>query len=372
MSAYLLVVDLSGDKPQVLRRFEQHRAKDIVLGQRVIKGRSRSAQVEDVEMNVAGEVPVSPPKESTTGEAMAVDEDAEPPSKADEEDETSSDEDFHPLPLPPILPTITRLAISPDGQYLASVSTSSSPHTTTTRTHIYNLDSITYTSTLPSFPSPIQALAFTSTPTSPHSYTSLVLGLADNSIHVYDVESRTFPLWAKESTGAGVPRRVRGLHDPILGVTFDGSVLVDHPANGGQVKADPLAPIFWGATWLCRVNLAAGGVSREDGGGFEKRKKRKWGGKKLAERKGLSSGMNAIALGSGHTSTLPTSTSTGEGTTDEPHMRQDNFKIVTTYRPLLFVEFVGGEKELVVVERPLVDVLNKLPPAFFKPKYGAT
>ena len=51
--------------------------------------------------------------------------------------------------------------------------------------------------------------------------------------------------------------------------------------------------------------------------------------------------------------------------------QQRNFKLVTHYRPLLLVDFVAPG-ELVVVERPLVDVLAKLPPAYFKPKYGAT
>ncbi|KAI0085618.1 WD40-repeat-containing domain protein [Irpex rosettiformis] len=371
MSAYLLVIDLSGDKPQVLRRFEQHRARDVVLGQRVIRGRSKSTQVEDVQMSGDANDGDGTSKEPPT-EAMNVDEETaeERPSESASDSNDSEDEDFIPLPQKSIIPTITRLAISPDGQYLASVSTSSplpsSPsHASTSspvtiHTHIYNLDSITYSSTLPSFPSAIHALGFTSSPTSPRSYSSLVLGLADNSIHVYDVESRTFPVWAREATGQGVPKRVRGLHDPILGVTFDS----DFNSMYSSGSPGPLAPIFWGATWLCRVHLAAGGVGKE-GGGFDKRK-RKWGGKSLVSRpvaKQFSSGMNAILLGSGR----------GSGANDETMMmgRQENFKVVTTYRPILFVDFVG-EKELVVVERPLVDVLAKLPPAFFKPKYGAT
>jgi U3 small nucleolar RNA-associated protein 4 len=46
-------------------------------------------------------------------------------------------------------------------------------------------------------------------------------------------------------------------------------------------------------------------------------------------------------------------------------------KMITHYRPILFVDFLGAG-ELVVVERPLVDVLAGLPPAFFKHKYGAS
>jgi U3 small nucleolar RNA-associated protein 4 len=48
-----------------------------------------------------------------------------------------------------------------------------------------------------------------------------------------------------------------------------------------------------------------------------------------------------------------------------------NFKMVTHYRPILHVDFLGPG-ELVVVERPLVDILARLPPAYFKPKYGAS
>jgi U3 small nucleolar RNA-associated protein 4 len=45
--------------------------------------------------------------------------------------------------------------------------------------------------------------------------------------------------------------------------------------------------------------------------------------------------------------------------------------MVTNYRPILALDFLGPG-ELVLVERPLADVLSKLPPAFFKPKYGQT
>lgn len=213
--------------------------------------------------------------------------------------------------------------VSPDGQWLA---TADDHH----RTHVFNLDSIQHHCVLPSFPQPIHALSFDS---SLASSSVLVLGLADNSIQVYDVESRTFPVWARELT-ASIPQRFKHLHDPIIGVTFDSST------RGAGA-------LFWGATWLCRVQLNAG----VGYGGFEK--KRRWGGKKLQAKPHVvqATGINGL---------------------EEPKAQhQDNFKIVTHYRPILFVDFIGPS-ELVVVERPLVDVLAKLPPAFFKPKYGAT
>ena len=62
-----------------------------------------------------------------------------------------------------------------------------------------------------------------------------------------------------------------------------------------------------------------------------------------------------------------------EVSVEEPsqEVQPRNFKLITHYRPLLLVDFVTPG-ELVVVERPLVDVLAKLPPAYFKPKYGKT
>jgi U3 small nucleolar RNA-associated protein 4 len=38
---------------------------------------------------------------------------------------------------------------------------------------------------------------------------------------------------------------------------------------------------------------------------------------------------------------------------------------------MLFLDFLTNG-ELVVVERPLIDILSTLPPPYFKPKYGAS
>ena len=115
---------------------------------------------------------------------------------------------------------------------------------------------------------------------------------------------------------------------------------------GGRRREKPArrgAALFWGASWLCRVQLDAGVAF----GGFDK--KRRWGGQKPAVRPPPNF----------------------KGAEDGGGLQQDNFKLVTHYRPILFVDFIAPG-ELVVVERPLVDILAKLPPAFFKAKYGAT
>jgi U3 small nucleolar RNA-associated protein 4 len=43
--------------------------------------------------------------------------------------------------------------------------------------------------------------------------------------------------------------------------------------------------------------------------------------------------------------------------------------VFTQYRHLLGVHFLDWD-EMVVIERPLLDVLSQLPPAYFKAKYG--
>lgn len=178
----------------------------------------------------------------------------------------------------------------------------------------------------------MHALAF-----DPSNPSTLVLALANNTLQIYDVEARQFPRWARALSTA-LPQRFTGLHDPVLGVTFD-------PGSRAE-GATARHALFWGASWLCKVKLdeAAG-----------------WGGmNKKRRRDGKRSAPDARV-----------EVSLEEGTGAEARHVQQNFKLVTHYRPILFVDFIAPA-ELVVVERPLVDVLAKMPPAYFKPKYGAS
>lgn len=47
----------------------------------------------------------------------------------------------------------------------------------------------------------------------------------------------------------------------------------------------------------------------------------------------------------------------------------ENFKHVKRYQPLLYLGFTESQ-ELVVVERPWLAVMQKLPPPLFRQKYG--
>ncbi|KAJ7275263.1 WD40-repeat-containing domain protein [Mycena haematopus] len=281
VDSYLLVVDLGADdeKPRVLRRFDHHRHGSSISSDRVVKGRPVDAETTDA------------------------------PANEDEDSESG-------MPSVPITTSILRLATSFDGQWLASSDTHA-------RTHVYNLDSIQHHCVLPSFPQASQAISFD--PSRPN---ILVLAFPDNSIQVFDVESRQFPSWSKDIC-SNLPKKFTRAHDHILGVTFDPAIA------GPSLKAStgasvPRYALFWGSTWLCKIKL-------DDTGRSGNKKRRREGDR-----------------------------SPKIDATSEDHV---NFKMVTHYRPILFVDFLAPG-ELVVVERPLVDVLAALPPAYFAHKYG--
>ncbi|KDQ54726.1 hypothetical protein JAAARDRAFT_181268 [Jaapia argillacea MUCL 33604] len=292
MSSYILVVDLgvsstdgSITSPRVLRRFDHHRMRNVLVGERVVKGRAdEDSEGSDIEMH-------SP---------------------------TDVGDDAKPIPA-----TVSRISISTDGQWVATTD----DHC---RTHVFNLDSIQHHCVLPSFPQPIQALSFSTSHAS-----TLVMALANNSIHIFDVETRQFPDWARGLCGS-LPKRFTHLHDPVVGVTFDTVV-----QDGGPSGSLRNVALFWGSTWICKVKFDA----PIGWGGFSKKRRRE------------TKKMSAVTQ--------------NQRVTVDDHQQQSNFKLVTHYRPLLFVEFLDAG-ELLVVERPLVDVLSQLPPAYFKPKYGAT
>ncbi|KAF8499168.1 WD40 repeat-like protein [Russula emetica] len=280
-TAFVLVLDLVSDSTsaRVLRRFDQHRHRSTMAEGRVLTGRRNN---EDHEADAQG-----------TEEWLT-------PSLANAE---------------PMSATITRMAISPDGQWLATTD----DHL---RTHIFNLDSVQHHSSLPTFPQPAHALAF-----APNSPSLLILGFANNSLELYDVEARQFP-----------PVRFTHLHDAILGVTLapaDPEKNVDKESSIGQ---ESVLALFWGATWLCKVQFAA----PVGWGGFEKKRRRRRSG---GADRGTASVRDRDAI--------------------------DNFKLVTQYRQILLADFISPG-ELVVVERPLTDVLLNLPPAYYRPKYGAS
>ena len=241
-----------------------------------------------------------------------------------------SDEDTFVTKQLSVIPTITRTAISQDCQWLVGADELK-------RVHVYNLDSLQYHCALPTFPHAIQALSF-----DPSDHGTLIIGLANNSIHVFNVESRTFPDWSIPLC-SNLPKRFTHLHDPILGLTFNPT-----PSKDGHRKV-----LFWGFTWMCSVKLD----SPVGWGGFSKKRRREY-----------QTTPNGTPRSHANVGKPPANVSA-----EDPfgQAQPKNFTVLTHYRPLLFVDFLDCG-EMIVVERPLVDVMSAMPPAFFKPKYGSS
>lgn len=111
-SALIMIVDLKGegnDGPRVLRTFEQHRMQNIVVGTNRVVGNVQASS------DVSGEAP------HNSGD-----------SSSEETGEISSFRSSNALS---VASTITSMAASTDGQWLASADTRN-------RVHIFNLDSV--------------------------------------------------------------------------------------------------------------------------------------------------------------------------------------------------------------------------------------
>lgn len=210
--------------------------------------------------------------------------------------------------------------------------------------------------TLPSLPLPPNVLTFT-----PEKPQILMIVLPNNTIHVFDVERSEVPGWA-HNLNSRIPKQLFNTADPVQGVIFEpGPTLAPSALVNGDPEMTDLSQknsgprsttfsqkeaVLWGSSWLCKLKLD-------------------WLGKYTEPRKRRKSESRHPPQDYGVPTLAP-----------RPDLQNSayearNLRMVTQYRPILALDFVGPG-EMVLVERPLVDVLSKLPPAFFKPKYGQT
>lgn len=164
------------------------------------------------------------------------------------------------------------------------------------------------------------------------------------------MEARQFPSWSKNlSLSSPVAKKLVTLHDTILGISFPPPPLL--PASndmsteksGIQQKEEDGGKsryaLLWGANWLIKLPLS---LSTTGGHSKTSRKRRR-----------------------------PQQDQVDVQASMEESLTNSSSKLVTHYRPILYVDFLD-DGELVVVERPLVDVLRTLPPAYFKHRYGSS
>ena len=256
----------------------------------------------------------------------------------------------------------------------------------------------------------------------------LVLALANNTLSIYDVEARRFPEWARRVCEA-VPQTFKRIHDSVQGIIMDpglgdersknndgegdeeeelrmdvdgegeGNKGSDDDENAQRTrppqptpsqlssssKRSPNRILFWGSSWLCSANLNPSSTSNSpsittfDESGIRlpsmPSNKRRLEIAKIQERRTLQAMKNrddannfgaAFNLYAVDNDNARQANKNGDADSSKARA---SFSFVTRYRPILFADFLRAN-ELVVVERPLVDLMATLPPAFFKPKYG--
>jgi U3 small nucleolar RNA-associated protein 4 len=288
---YILILDLSQSTIGVIARLDDHIRPSKFASDRVVlpaKAYAHSANKnqseDDADVNM------------------------ENGDKAKSDDSDSEDDGVNQARV--VIASIRRIAVSVDGEWLATADNLS-------RTHVFNLDLLKHHSMLPSFPHTIDVLAFDTQATH-----HLLLGFPNNTLQLYDVEARQFlPSWSSKGL-ATAP-------DPLVGVAFD-------PRVRGRA-------LLWGSTWMCRVGLDRSSVMGKRQQNPRRRRKRDNGW--------LRGGVD-------------------ENIEVEGEQEQE-LRMINRYRPVLYAGFFD-EGELIVVERPLVDVFAGLPPAFYKPRYGRT
>jgi len=195
-----------------------------------------------------------------------------------------------------------------------------------------------YYCTLPTLPLPVQAMAFD--PSFPQ---LLLLTLPNNTLRVFDVEEKLFPEWCRRLTRS-VTQRLAQLNDPVMGIAF-------HPTSTWSAYSAPSVRtvLLWGASWICKFRIGydvqAQRVSRKRRRGQDEDEE-----ETDHEPEAVPSGLD-------------------DGEEDEGKGTEMGLGVWRKYRNMLAVDFFDS-KEMVIVERPFMDVMARLPPAYFKFKYG--
>jgi len=153
---------------------------------------------------------------------------------------------------------------------------------------------------------------------------ALVVGCSNNSFYIYDVEQKRPSDWSND---LGIPAT------NVLPTDF--TQLPDGPVRLATNPSTPNKFLMGGQNWFCPVDLD------------------------MPLPKTLMYHPNDHI-----------SIKNNVLTKDDPTMRNYNLAICLLYSGIIFMEFLS-EDELVVVEQPWLDILNSLPGALERKRYGS-
>ncbi|KAJ1981863.1 U3 small nucleolar RNA-associated protein [Dimargaris verticillata] len=253
---------------------------------------------------------------------------------------------------------ICMLTVSEDGQWLASGDDLN-------RIHVYNLDSLMHTAMLPIYPERVMAFAFC--PNRAH----LVLALSRNKILAFDVEANRLTPWSRNVTAAATmyPKELLNSSHQIQGLLFS-------PNYPGEVFA-------WSHGFICRVNMASDTQAAlqpsklsSSPSSFETKDATKASNQAEAGRTDHSQYQQVLQARPAMMARKPSvpakqSKEDDGGRYHKPTEAKSNpnFKLLTGVKDVMFLSFVENA-HLLSVELPYDRILAKLPPAFYRHKYG--
>ncbi|OZJ06653.1 hypothetical protein BZG36_00273 [Bifiguratus adelaidae] len=248
--------------------------------------------------------------------------------------------------------TITSLAVSADGKCLASGDLLN-------RIHIFDIQTLHYQTSLPTFDAPFTSITF-----SPQQPGILFVGLANQAFYIYDINLNRLTPWSRQNSQR-FPAKFLQLKDKIQGFAFN--------------PARPNTVVVWGVNYMCLVDLEKdpgdhGAILninkrkrieriKENAKitAIEKRKKR-------YEQLGITTPMPEPPKFPSQASSPPLDEQGPDESTDGS-ANSFNFQILHKFQPMMFLDFLS-EDSMVVVERPMFSILEKLPPSYYKAKYG--
>lgn len=196
-------------------------------------------------------------------------------------------------------------------------------------------------------PHPPTAISF-----DPGSTRNLLIVLPNNTIKIFDIEEKLFPDRARTFCQS-VSQRLASLNDPAMGLDFHPSSTSSwfNPSielNGdATVASNTRTVMLWGASWVCKFRIGEN-IKPVN---FSRKRRRDEAGSEEKEPEAVPSDL------------------VGEQADDVEGDEELGLIVWTKYKNLMGVGFLNA-RELVVVERPLLDVLAGQPPAYYKSKYG--
>ncbi|KAJ3027734.1 UNVERIFIED_CONTAM: U3 small nucleolar RNA-associated protein [Siphonaria sp. JEL0065] len=219
---------------------------------------------------------------------------------------------------------VSSLAVSADGQWLASGDLAK-------RINIYNLDVLKHHATIPQLQSQHTFLSFNV------NSANLIVTLNSNEIFVYDAEHARLTDWSRQNSHT-LPAHFLQRTDKIMGA--------------GSCESAPHKFVVWGANYLASVDTSKSILHKSSSN------KRKMGAKKTAtDKKASTNGRHSSEVESVSSSTKPET--------------KGAFSIQFHYGPTMFFGFLAGGQEAVVVERPVLSVMDSLPAGFYRKTFSA-